>query len=885
MAWFSFLDWIDVSQHLADKAPQTLAVGDSPSLVFRDYVRGLNKDAAWTDARHDLAVLDRMATREDAMRVGVRVDKSGLVAIAVQTTDEERIDGEEPDASVAYVAYDARLTALLIVNFLSRCLSGEDRLPMIDGMPEQKIVVPTTTVWPVQVKPSTSKAKTTPEKSAASAVIRRALKGTLTSEIITRDTPGWTPALQQKRPAIDALSQQFMSTVEQHYHRIEGSLRNEAADRFPHIELRTSESLVKRLYHHVTKVALFLGGTWLTFMVLTWLLKNVRWFSVTFNELLVWTLCLVLVTLTLLYATLKTHGPDLGGGGYVSPFFRSPARLWALGLVPLVLACVFAVADVAGLLGFGQDGYGSGSNPKSTERRADYGVAIKNVIWVLPVPLLVALLQAQGTFGSIVATESKIQRQRRVITRLQDVLRDGQRATKRLGLLVAGQNGGALAICPADFEGLMTRLTRASNEYKARHDNAQKRFEAKTGMAALVALLATVLQGVATFRPTDETTSASFLLNELKAQYSPHDADCLVEYPDTESRHASMVDAVFMMQVFGCLDVAERKATVRAAESDERFSRFDMRLASMEANLGKLVEGPWSPPDAPDVAVDVDVEGLSDALEKVSDELAAFQQTLSVPVALDRRRFNEDLEQLRRELGASATDVSIGVSLSTSGIDDQISAVEEQLKSIPDRTVMVTLDDTALPGQVDDANKKIDELTAAPEEADKQNVAGEPETVTRITYDFDQVLEVCDLHGEYRFDSDDHVIRFADRADVGWFDEGTRDAAGGLLDRVVKAHVNGSLIYVFGIADPTGSALRNQLLSKQRAEAVAAAVRNHASFVGSDVGGPIPFGIGANGWLLGLGLPTSIDDPLYRSAHIFVCQEAIGEFVKLEDRP
>ncbi|WP_299749612.1 hypothetical protein [uncultured Tateyamaria sp.] len=335
MTVHSFLDWIDIPDHLVDHVTAEFALETAPTDMLRRYARfvagdrgafkadapPIDRETRWMLDRSELAILDSLAARSDALRIGVIVDRSGLVAVVVRPVEDIAPNGPR------VVRTRARTAALLVVNVLSHCLSGNGRFEVGFAQDTAGTVIPTTAVWPVEVEVDPSRAKKKPELWQVKTVMRHALDGKLKSVRITRTAPGWTPADQHVRPAIDALVQRTKSSIERHAQRLEGTHRENIDKRYRNIVIRPTGILLEELYKHVTLVAIGLAIIWFALMGTTLLLEHNARFSMTVAELRVWTVCLSVATGTLLWAVFRTEASSDGRRARIHFLFRSKLSL------------------------------------------------------------------------------------------------------------------------------------------------------------------------------------------------------------------------------------------------------------------------------------------------------------------------------------------------------------------------------------------------------------------------------------------------------------------------------------------------------------------------------------------------------------------------------
>lgn len=916
MTVHSFLDWIDAPDHLVDHVTAEFALETAPTDMLRRYARfvagdrvalkadapPVDRDTRWMLDRSELAILDRLATRSDGLRIGVSVDRSGLVAVAVRFVEDAETNGART------LQTRARTAALLVVNVLSHCLSGNSRFEVGFLQDTAGTVIPTTAVWPVEVAVDPSRAKNKPELWQVKTVMRHALDGKLKSVRIARTAPGWTPADQHVRPAIDALVQRTKSSIERHVQRLEGTHRENLDKRYRNIVIRPTGILLEELYKHVTGVAIGLAIIWFALMGTTLALKSNERFSMTVAELRVWTVCLSVATGALLWAVFKTEASSDGRKARVHFLFRSKLRVW----MPLaLLACIAAImilvhdwgvlaADVRakldawsaaipaleiarGLIGAALDnmtallrkasdaipqlGAHIESDDKTSPLPADYKRALRSLIWVLPVPLLVTLAQARVSFGRIIAQESKLQRQRAVVARLQDVAHEGQRSATRLAALAAQirvntDNGEADPVSVDSreedvFKDLFERLRRTADGYKSRQDEAQRQFQARTGVAALLAVVATVLQNAATFQPFDQRSSPRDLRDQM-ASVAAMDNGCKVDLPKFNSFHAESLNAAALMRIFGCIDAAETAAVVRAETTRNTLSEFATRLnvievalrppvlpalAAKDACLGPRRLGCVTPQgeDSPDpttlASLTTDAQALATALKAARDDMAALGQ--NVP--------NAELAASREVLADIAT---------------QLAALEDRVREFPNLSRVPELDVTEF----------VDNLNII-----EARIAGVPDLslgVTLTTMEpgaIRHILETCPLYGEHRFaDGSSHLAPDGGNG-TGWFYEDAPSDFATIRDSFRAAQDGSTRFYVLGSADPKGGEPGNITLSKKRAAVVAEHLV--ATTDGTSTHQPVTLALGANGWIAGRALPRGNDDPAYRTALIHGCED------------
>jgi hypothetical protein len=261
-----------------------------------------------------------------------------------------------------------------------------------------------------------------------------------------------------------------------------------------------------------------------------------------------------------------------------------------------------------------------------------------------------------------------------------------------------------------------------------------------------------------------------------------------------------------------------------------------------------------------------DVRALRTDLSALSEQIAAFQGKLPVKAFLDTTQLLADLANLE----TNPPIVKIRVELDTAGLDDAILAVNEQIGAIPDAKVTVKIDDSDLPDRIASIKQRLRAISDAIIEM-RVIVAGVGAGSTLPSDD------ACRHLGEYRFTYNSSAVSPVAKGGEGWFVGDEQVDIEVLRDRIADARATGSGIYVFGSADPRGPDVFNHRLAKERAQTVAEALSRDAG------PRPIPFGLGSNAWLIGLGLPVSMEDPEYRAAHVFGCERDLIDFARMED--
>lgn len=878
MAWFCFLDWIEVVGTRVG-APVSLSLGSSPRSVLRDFSETAGSDTSVMNCAC-LDILNAMSARLEAARIGARIDPSGLVTLAVSMPDPAIDDDEGRRAAHRH----ARLAALLVVDFLARCLSGRDRLPK-QVTSDGGIVVPTMALWPLEVEPSTTRTKDEPEQAVAVLVMRRALKGTLKSLGIARDAPGWTPELSESRPALEMLVRRVLSTIQWHEKRMDGSLREQTHVRIAHLRIRSSETLLRRLFRDVTLNTLALLLLWFVLIMLgTWLQPwRLPWLSLSMTDLAIWTLGLNAAAFLLVLSTFSTSASRDDGTRRVGWLFQRRWHLWTPFML-LFAAAVFLALDTTiveaklGHLFANVDKSTSVESLDGREAPAGYLKALMNLVWVLPAPLLIALLQAGSTFGRAVTSESKLQRQQLLVSRLQDQVREVKSASTALCAVVDQRKSASplREAIPSD-EHLKTHieaLGRSETGFKDQLAGALKRFEVGTSFAAISALLVTVLQYIAGLKPTSLVTTKD-------EPYVVVEAGCLGELDPTEANDADRAQTVLLQRILECQDMAQERAAKAEAEAAAKAEAEAAPAASGQLE-GTEPKPNWIPQylgteacPGPRVSScsqgDVrtalaDVRALRTELSALSGQIAVFQGMLPVKAFLDRTQLSADLAELENNFPI----VKIGVELDTSRLDGAIQAVKDQLRTIPDMEVTVRIDDSDLPDRIASIEQRIRAISDAIIEL--RVIGTEVGTGSALPSD-----SACRHLREYRFTYNSSVVSPVAKGREGWFVGDELVDIDVVRDRIADVRTTGSGIYVFGSADPRGPDVFNHRLAEERAQAVAEALSSGAGPK------PIPLGLGSNAWLIGIGLPVSMEDAEYRAAHVFECERDLIDFARMED--
>ena len=551
MKWLCFVDWLPMPEHLKALAGETLIItpdrGDH--FVWEAYAQRLHGNAMRLSGRRDVSLLSELLQAHPGIKLAVSIDGSGLVTLALQ---DPRLDPEDR------TNLDARFMALLAVNILACCFDAPERVVVDQAQDAKALVVPSTALWPIDVEPSeTTKTHSPPEGIVAEYVMARALKGDLRALERARTELGWIPGARKRQPVLPLLISRGANLVDRHLQRMDGALREKERTRVDG-EIDSTEALLHRLFGNVVAAALSLAVLWFSVIVSTWAFQGRAWFFLSFDDLWWWTVALSVALSGLIYSMFSLYRAPPATLSQLPILFGAPWHLWSVPAGLTALAIALAI-DVIPLNSegwtVGQEtlaAYGLRRFSTDASWSAHYIQNLSGLIWLLPAPLLVALLHTRATFGAGMISNWKLDRQTQIMTRLQAIVAQLTQFSVQPTL----QHIDETISDPGKIGDLKARLDAMHNQLREKRHSAQRTFQMNSGVAASLMLLALVFQSVAFLFPEDSAARLDFEPIALRIAQD-QSSDACQDLTVSNVADAETTQTLLLAHMLRCLQMAQ----------------------------------------------------------------------------------------------------------------------------------------------------------------------------------------------------------------------------------------------------------------------------------------------------------------------------------------